>query len=148
MSRNPASWYYWDDHHKEVEDEPLEIDGAWRRILYKCHWARERGIAQLTLAQWARVLGVDNENAHRILQYIFEKGLGNFRMLIGCGIPVQNEIPFEISPLGKLTLSRNPNIIIEITNRRMVKECKTKESNRKRQIRHRYKQKNQEQPNA
>lgn len=148
MGRNPASWYYWDDHHKDIEDEQCDIDGAWRRVLYKCHWAKNRGTAVLTLQQWAHLFRTDVENAYRMLQRMMDINLGVFKMLKTCGNPVDIEIPFDISALGQMVLSHDPNAIISITNRRMAKETKQKESNKKRQQKHYYKDKEKEQPNA
>jgi len=79
MGKAPAAQFYWNEWSRDLEEHPLEIEGAWMRICAKLWYSKEvRGKLTLTLDQWARVLRVDNSNAFRILSYLCHENVGDF----------------------------------------------------------------------
>ena len=79
MSKAPATQFYWNEWARDLEEHPLEIEGAWMRICGKLWYSKEvRGKLTLRLSQWANVLRVDNSNAHRILSYLCTENVGDF----------------------------------------------------------------------
>lgn len=114
----PASQFYWNDWARDLEEHPLEIEGAWIRICSKLWYSETRGELRKTLDQWGRILRISPEDALRVLRYIKEEQIGT--------------IPNDLTePNGKIT----------VICRRMVREEKIRESNRLRQRRHYDKQK-------
>ncbi len=110
MGKNPAFQFYPSDWTRDLEEHPLEIEGAWIRICCKLWWSETRGELSRTLDQWAKILRVGVADAERIISYINSWEIGD--ILTG------------------------PNKNITITCRRMLREEKSRKNNRERQKRH------------
>jgi|GEM_PF-2578869 hypothetical protein len=80
MGKLPAFQFYPNDWSRDLEEHPLEIEGAWIRICCKLWWSDTRGELTRTYDQWGRILGVSATDAERILTY-----LGSYRI---CDISV------------------------------------------------------------
>lgn len=79
MGKAPATQFYWNEWARDLEEHPLEIEGAWMRICGKLWYSKEvRGKLTLRLSQWANVLRVDNSNTYRILSYLCTENVGDF----------------------------------------------------------------------
>jgi len=117
MSKTPAFQFYPADWALDLEEHPLEIEGAWIRIIGRLWRSDTRGKMSKTLTQWSRILSrilrVTEDKALEILRYIQKEKIG------------------DIS--SDLT---EPNGYITVINRRMVRDEKDRENNRKRQQRH------------
>lgn len=70
MGKNPAFQFYPSDWSRDLEEHPLEIEGAWIRICCKLWWAEKRGELTRTYCQWGKILRVDEHDAKRIINYI------------------------------------------------------------------------------
>ncbi len=109
MGKAPAFQFYPNDWARDLEEHPLEIEGAWIRICCKLWWAEPKGKLTRTLEQWAKVLRVDQEKAGNALKYIFEQKIGD--------------------------ISYNGNGEVTVISRRMYNDNKDRELNMLRQRR-------------
>jgi len=123
MSKAPAFQFYPMDWIRDLEEHPLEIEGAWIRICCKLWWGEVRGKMSKTLTQWARILRENEDNTLKILTYIKNEKIA--------------DIPADLD---------EPNGNIIIISRRMIRDEKERGNNRLRQRRHYYKQKSDSAP--
>jgi hypothetical protein len=93
--KNPAFQFYPSDWSRDLEEHPLEIEGAWIRICCKLWWECPRGTSTKTLTKWARVMRVGEKKSKTIIEYLLKHNIAD--------VLIQNE--------G-----------ITITSRRMVKD--------------------------
>jgi hypothetical protein len=120
--KNPAFQFYPGDWSRDLEEHPLEIEGAWIRICCKLWWSETRGKLERTVDQWAKILRVYPQDAERILIYINSYKIGDVLTL----------------PNGNLT----------VISRRMLRDEKERQNNCLRQKRHYDKQKPNADPSA
>ncbi len=113
MGKQPSFQFYPNDWSRDLEEHPLEIEGAWIRICCKLWWAEERGKSCKPIEHWARLLSIDTNNLLRIMEYI------------------------EKFKIGDVTKNSN---FVTIINRRMYKEYRDRENTRLRVKRYREKQ--------
>ena len=118
MGKNPAFQFYPSDWSRDLEEHPLEIEGAWIRICCKLWWSETRGKLTRTAEQWAKILRVYPQDAERILSYIKSNKIG------------------DVSPTSNGNLT--------VISRRMLRDEKGRENNCIRQKRYYDKRK----PNA
>jgi len=111
MGKNPAFQFYPNDWARDLEEHPLEIEGAWIRICCKLWWSETRGELTKTITQWARILRADISDTERILNYIENEKIGNVKR--GC------------------------NADVTLTCRRMIRDENIRELTRLRVARHR-----------
>lgn len=96
MGKAPADQFYWQDWSRDLEEHPLEIEGAWIRLCCKLWWSDTRGEAEKTAEQWGRILRVEREKAEEILNYIKNEKIGdvtfgNKKVTVACRRMVRNE---------------------------------------------------------
>ena len=72
MGKAPAFQFYPSDWTRDLEEHPLEIEGAWIRICCKLWWEEKRGTATKTLTQWARILHSGEKKSLSIVAYLFK----------------------------------------------------------------------------
>lgn len=77
MSKAPAFQFYPNDWSRDLEEHPLEIEGAWIRICCKLWYTQDRCSITKTLEQWGRILHVPYTKALAILQYISDEKIGD-----------------------------------------------------------------------
>lgn len=77
MGKLPASMFYWGDWSRDLEEYPLEVEGAWIRICCKLHYSETRGTLSRTLEQWAKILRQTPETALKILREIQQAKIGD-----------------------------------------------------------------------
>ena len=103
----PEAWIADLGHH------PVEIEGAWHRL---CNWMVVKDVGgefDMTLDQYARLLGVDPPEAERLLRYIQKEKIGD-------------------------VIFRNDRVMV--VSRRLKREAKERELNRNRVAKSRTKQ--------
>lgn len=113
MGKAPCLHLYVMDWCRDLEEHPLEIEGAWIRICCKLHWTH--GELTKTREQWARILRSDMDKTNQILSYLKDESI--------CDISVTGN--------GKVT----------IKSRRMVRDNKLKKNAALRQAKYRASQK-------
>lgn len=121
MGKAPAFQFYPNDWTRDLEEHPLEIEGAWIRICCKLWWSETRGKLTRTVEQWAKILRVEEDKAVEILEYIQKQKIGN--------------IPETFDPIGV-----TGNELVTVVSRRMVKDEKERSSTKLRVQRYRERQ--------
>ncbi len=116
MGKNPAFQFYPNDWSRDLEEHPLQIEGAWIRICCKLWWAEPRGKLTRTLDQWAKILRITPEVTKDVINYVLAQKIAD-----GNG---------------------DNNGEITIISRRMYRNYKDSEFNRLRQYKWRTKQTN------
>ena len=91
----------------DLDEHPLEIEGAWIRICCRLWAAPQRGSLTLSTERWATILRYDETNANRVIDYLLNEKIAS----------------------GK----REHNGYVTLVSRRMIKEEKEREFNRLRQ---------------
>uniref|UniRef100_A0A6H1ZHD1 DUF1376 domain-containing protein n=1 Tax=viral metagenome TaxID=1070528 RepID=A0A6H1ZHD1_9ZZZZ len=81
MSKNPAFLFYPNDWNRDMEEYPLEIQGAWIVLLCKLWWSETRGEATKSLSEWARILREKNKKTKEILEFFQKKNISNIIFL-------------------------------------------------------------------
>jgi len=110
----PAFQFYVMDWMRDLEEYPLEIEGAWIRIICKLWFSDKRGSLTRTADQWGRILRIPEEEAVRIITKLKDEKIGDVTFCHG---------------------QCNGDITVEC--RRMLRTERSKEGNRIRQKRHR-----------
>ena len=124
MSKNPAFQFYPNDWSRDLEEHPLEIEGAWIRICCKLWWSTKRGSVTRALQQWSRILRESLEKTLYILQYIQAENIG-----------------YVTPPLQKFSSENlDGNVLVTVESRRMTRDEKERELTRLRVKKYREKQ--------
>ena len=126
MGKAPAFQFYPNDWARDLEEHPLEIEGAWIRICCKLWWAEPKGKLSKTLEQWAKILRQPQEEAQRLLEYISDQRIGDVG---NAKVTHDNDC------------SRSNNGLITVISRRMYNDNKDRELNMLRQRRFKEKRK-------
>ena len=118
--KNPAFLFYPSDWQRDLEEHPLEIEGAWIRICCKLWWSETRGEMTKPLEQWARILRENRKKTEKILNYLSKNGVASITFLDNQNITIISrrmvkdeklrEIRREVGKLGgnpKLKISSN-----------------------------------------
>jgi hypothetical protein len=77
MGKNPAFLFYPADWQRDLEEHPLEIEGAWIRICCKLSWEEPRGSATKTLTQWSRIMRVGEKKSLAIIEYLLNQNIAD-----------------------------------------------------------------------
>jgi len=94
MGRNPAFQFYPSDWQRDLDDHPLEIEGAWIRLCGRLFWTG--GTSTKNLEEWARILRKNSKKTLEILLYLQSKSIGdlviqNNEITITCRRMVRDE---------------------------------------------------------
>jgi hypothetical protein len=94
MGKNPAFQFYPSDWQRDLDDHPLEIEGAWIRICGRLFWTG--GKSTKNLEEWARILRKNSKKTLEILLYLQTKNIGdlviqNNEITITCRRMVRDE---------------------------------------------------------
>ncbi len=100
MGKKPAFLFYPNDWNRDMEEHPLEIQGAWIVLLTKLWWSETRGEATKTLDEWSRILRETRRKTSKILSFFEQKHVADIKGL----------------------LNQNGNQSITIKSRRMVND--------------------------
>lgn len=103
MGKNPAFQFYPADWTRDLDDQDLEIEGAWIRICCRLWWSG--GTATKTLREWSNVLRTHPNKTGVLLKTLLTKNICD-------GVYLDNQN-------------------ITITSRRMVKDIELSEIRRR-----------------
>lgn len=73
MSKNPAFQFYPSDWTRDLDDQDLEIEGAWIRICCRLWWSPTKGQATKNLTEWSYILRTHPNKTKVILKTLLEK---------------------------------------------------------------------------
>lgn len=115
MGKNPAFLFYPGDWTRDLDDQDLEVEGAWIRICCRLWWSDTRGQATKPIREWARILRKTEKKTTEILKILIEKGIASGSVLdnqnstiISRRMVKDNEISKIRREVGKL--GGNPNL--------------------------------------
>jgi hypothetical protein len=77
MGKAPAFQFYPMDWSRDLEEHPLEIEGAWIRICCKLWWEETRGTATKSLENWARILREKPKKTLEIFHYLVKQNIAD-----------------------------------------------------------------------
>lgn len=77
MGKNPAFQFYPADWSRDLDDQELEIEGAWIRICCRLWWSETPGDATKPLSEWARILRKSEKKTEKFLKILLEKGISS-----------------------------------------------------------------------
>lgn len=133
MGKLPAFLFYPNDWSRDLEEHPLEIEGAWIRLCCKLWYSETRGKMTRTIEQWERILHSDAETVIRIFEYLKEQRIAEVEMVIPSNTLTEKS--------EDVTLCNAPcNGNVTVISRRMIRDEKERETTRLRVQRHRTKQ--------
>lgn len=81
MGKAPAFQFYPSDWQRDLDDQDLEIEGAWIRICCRLWWSETRGEATKPIREWARILRKTEKKTTEILKILLEKGIASGSVL-------------------------------------------------------------------
>lgn len=71
----PAFQFYPSDWQRDMDDYPLEIEGAWIRICCRLYWSG--GVSTKTMKEWALILRKTLSKTEQILNFFEQKNICN-----------------------------------------------------------------------
>ena len=119
--KNPAFQFYPNDWSRDLEEHPLEVEGAWIRLICKLWYSPTKGTMTRTLDQWSRIMRESTERTRELLEYIGQEGIGDITF-----IPENS--------------NGESNAEVTVQCRRMVRDEVIREQNRARQAEYRKRQ--------
>lgn len=128
MGKTPAFQFYPNDWNRDMEEHPLEIQGAWIVLLCKLWWSETRGEATKSLSEWARILREKTKKTEKILNFLKEKHIANIEFLDNQNITIISRRmvkDFKISQIRRRVgkLGGNPGLKkIEENNKNLVNQ--------------------------
>ncbi|HQQ88584.1 MAG TPA: hypothetical protein PLA72_11345 [Smithellaceae bacterium] len=116
MGKQPAFQFYPGDWTRDLDDQDLEIEGAWIRICCRLWWSETPGKATKTIKEWSRILRKTEKKTREIFQILIKKGIASGDVLdnqnatiISRRMVKDNEISQIRREVGKL--GGNPNLV-------------------------------------
>ncbi|HOD97848.1 MAG TPA: hypothetical protein PLT63_03640 [Syntrophales bacterium] len=85
MGKQPAFQFYPGDWTRDLDDQDLETEGAWIRIICRLWWSETRGEATKSIGEWSRILRKSEKKTMKIFQNLIAK-----RIADGCLLDNQN----------------------------------------------------------
>jgi len=82
MGKQPAFQFYPGDWTRDLDDQDLEIEGAWIRIICRLWWSDTPGEATKTIREWARILRKTEKKTREIFQILIEKHIASGDLLL------------------------------------------------------------------
>lgn len=77
MGKAPAFQFYPSDWIRDLDEHPLEIEGAWIRICCKLFYSDTCGKSTKTLTQWSRILRVGEKKSFAIIGYLDKQNIAD-----------------------------------------------------------------------
>jgi hypothetical protein len=116
MGKNPAFQFYPSDWTRDLDDQDIEVEGAWIRICCRLWWSETKGKATKPLWEWARILRKTKKKTRDILEILIRKGISSGDVLDNQNITIISRRmvrDFEISQIRKDVgkLGGNPNLM-------------------------------------
>jgi hypothetical protein len=81
MGKQPAFQFYPGDWTRDLDDQDLEVEGAWIRICCRLWWSETRGEMTKPLKEWARILRKTERKTKEILKILIEKRIASGSLL-------------------------------------------------------------------
>lgn len=115
MGKNPSFPFYPSDWTRDLDDQDLEIEGAWIRIVCRLWWSETRGQATKSLKEWSRILRKTEQKTMKIFQILIEKDIASGDVLDKQNITIISRRmikDFEISQIRQQVgkLGGNPKL--------------------------------------
>jgi len=115
MGKNPAFQFYPSDWTRDLDDQDIEVEGAWIRIICRLWWSEKRGESTKPLREWARILRKTEQKTSKIFQILFEKGIASGDVLDNQNVTIISRRmvrDYEISQIRKAVgkLGGNPGL--------------------------------------
>jgi len=79
MGKNPAFQFYPSDWTRDLDDQDLEVEGAWIRVCCRLWWTE--GKATKSIGEWSRILRKTQKKTMKIFQILIEKGIASGSLL-------------------------------------------------------------------
>lgn len=95
MGKTPSFQFYPMDWCRDLDEHPLEIEGAWIRIICRLWWAEPRGVLTRSIDQWARILRVSHADVTRIFDYISTYKIGDISVTCNGDVTVMSRRMFR-----------------------------------------------------
>jgi hypothetical protein len=116
MGKQPAFQFYPGDWTRDLDDQDLEIEGAWIRICCRLWWSETPGKATKTMKEWSRILRKTEKKTREIFQILIKKGIASGEVLDNQNATIISRRmvkDFEISQIRREVgkLGGNPNLI-------------------------------------
>lgn len=77
MGKNPAFQFYPSDWTRDLDDQSLEVEGAWIRICCCLWWSETKGKATKSLQEWSRILRVHPTKGGLLLKLLLRKNIAD-----------------------------------------------------------------------
>jgi len=114
MGKTPAFLFYPSDWTRDLDDQDLEIEGAWIRICCRLFWGG--GSATKTLDEWSKVLRKNRKKTEKILKFLLKNKISSGLFLDNQNITIMSrrmikdkELSEKRQQFGKL--GGNPKLI-------------------------------------
>lgn len=116
MSKNPAFQFYPGDWTRDLDDQDLEIEGAWIRICCRLWWSPKKGEARKNLTEWSYILRTHPNKTKVILKTLLGKGIATGEYLDNQNITIISRRmvrDYEISQIRREVgkLGGNPGLM-------------------------------------
>jgi hypothetical protein len=102
VGKNPAFQFYPSDWTRDLDDQDLEIEGAWIRIVCRLWWSETRGEATKPLKEWARILRKTEQKTMKIFQILIEKHIADGSLLDNQNITIISRRMKRMVEISKL----------------------------------------------
>lgn len=121
MGKNPGFYFYPSDWTRDLDDQDIEIEGAWIRVCCRLWWADNRGQATKTLKEWSRILRKTEKKTMKIFQILIEKHIASGSVLDNQNVTIINRRMVRDSEISQLRrevgkLGGNPTLLKQSTN--------------------------------
>jgi hypothetical protein len=115
MSKNPAFQFYPGDWTRDLDDQPLEVEGAWIRICCRLWWSETKGQATKPIREWARILRKSEKKTKEILEILLSKSISSGSVLDNQNVTIISRRmvrDYEISQIRRTVgkLGGNPGL--------------------------------------
>ena len=116
MGKNPAFQFYPGDWTRDLDDQDLEIEGAWIRVICRLWWSEKRGEATKPLKEWARILRKTEQKTIKIFQILIEKHIADGSILDNQNITIISRRMVSDDRLSQIrrisgSLGGNPSLL-------------------------------------
>lgn len=102
MGKNPAFQFYPGDWTRDLDDQDLEVEGAWIRICCRLWWSDTPGEMTKPLKEWARILRKTEKKTTKIFQILFEKRIASGSVLDNQNITIISRRMVRDAEISKL----------------------------------------------
>jgi hypothetical protein len=98
--KNPSFPFYPSDWARDMDDQDLEIEGAWIRICGRLWWLD--GVATKSLREWANILRKPLKKTEKILKFLLKSGISSGEFLDNQNITIVSRRIVKTVNISKL----------------------------------------------